>query len=103
MEASWVEIASKLGIPVGLLILIGWGFVKYLWPFYTRQVESDKADRKADLEAARSDRKEEVAKFVETIRARDVLMADIQERNLKALEALTAKIEGSKTVRARRK
>jgi hypothetical protein len=91
---EWIDATSKFGIPVGVLILIGWVFVKYIWPFYTKQVEAGNADRRADMEAARSDRKEEVSKFVETIRARDVLLADITERNLKALDGIMNELRG---------
>jgi hypothetical protein len=91
---EWIDATSKFGIPVGLLILIGWIFVKFIWPFYTKQVEASNADRRADMEAARADRKEEVSKFVDTIRARDVLLADITERNLKALDGIMIELRG---------
>lgn len=91
----WIDIASKFGIPAVALGLIAWKG----WPFVVEQVKQAQASHRQLEEklTALSD------KFADTIRGRDVMMAEIQERNLKALEGLAAKIDGSKPVRAKRK
>ena len=89
---QWIEIAGKFGIPVVMLGMLGYFLLKHVWPFVTRQIE-----------AAQAERKIEVDKFVETIRARDVMMAEIQERNLKALEGLASKIDGKKFAKVKRR
>ena len=94
MDNSWISIAKIYG-PLGLIVLALASFLyKTIWPFVVKQIEDSKADRKVELETAKAERKEEIAKFVETIRARDVLMADIQERHVKAIEAIAVEIRG---------
>lgn len=90
---EWIKVAGQLGVPVALLALLIWKG----WPFFQEQVKEAQASHR-NLEeklVALSD------KFAETMRGRDVMMAEIQERNLKALENLAAKIDGAKTVRAK--
>lgn len=74
---EWLKIAGQFGVPVALLVLLVWKG----WPFVVKQIEDAKADRKAEAE-----------KFVETIRARDILMAETQRQTVKALESMTAEI-----------
>ena len=78
---QWIKIAGQFGIPVALLALLAYFLLKHVWPFVTKQIE-----------AAQAERKIEVDKFVETIRARDVLMAETQRETVKALESMTAEI-----------
>jgi hypothetical protein len=80
---QWIDIAGKFGIPVALLLLAGWFLAKKVWPFVVEQIKEAQTQRQA-----------ETAKFVETIRTRDVLMAESQRENLKALEAMTVEIRG---------
>lgn len=92
---EWIKIASQFGIPAAALFLLVWKG----WPFFVEQVRQMQASNRAleDKLTGLSD------KFADTIRARDVMMAEIQERNLKALEGLASKIDGSNSVKTRRK
>lgn len=80
---QWIDVASKFGIPVVMLGLLAYFLAMRVWPFVTSQIEDAKAQRKIEVE-----------KFVDTIRSRDVLMAESQRENLKALEAMTIEIRG---------
>jgi len=80
---QWIDVASKFGIPVAMLIGLAYFVVRHVWPFVTKQIED-----------AQSQRKTEIEKFVETIRSRDILMAEGQREHLKALEAMTMEIRG---------
>jgi hypothetical protein len=80
---QWIDVASKFGLPVMMLLGAAYFLLKHVWPFVTRQIEE-----------AHAQRKEEIAKFVETIRARDVLMAEDRRQHLKALETLTNELRG---------
>lgn len=55
--------------------------VRHVWPFVTSQIEDAKSQRKTEIE-----------KFVDTIRARDTLMAEGQREHLRALEMMTTEI-----------
>lgn len=66
---------------------------KKLWPLLLKQIEDAKADRKADLEHAKAER----ATFVDTIRARDVILAELSERHGKAFELITAELKSLHT------
>lgn len=78
---EWIDVAGKFGIPVVMLALLAYFLARHVWPFVTSQIEDAKTQRKAEIE-----------KFVDAIRARDVLMAESQREHLKALEAMTAEI-----------
>lgn len=92
---QWIEIAKEFGVLAVILGLIAWKG----WPLFVKQLEQAQASHR-HLEEKLTGLSE---KFADTIRARDVIMAEIQERNLKALEGLSAKITGSKIVREKRK
>jgi hypothetical protein len=100
---QWIDIAGKFGIPVALLMLLGYFLLKHVWPFVTKQIEDAKSERKADMEAAKSERKEEIGKFMDTLRARDVMIAEISQRHVKALESLTIEIRRGNGKTARKK
>lgn len=74
---QFIDIASKFGIPVALLVLVGWFLVKKVWPFVTKQIEDSQALRKAESD-----------KFDNTIRTRDALMVQQWQEHLKALDTL---------------
>lgn len=96
---QWIAEAIKLGI-AGLVIAgAGYAWVKQIWPMIQERL------KKADEERAdNTKRMDEQAKlFAEVIRARDVMMAEIQERNLNALETMAMKLDMPKTVKTRRK
>lgn len=85
MENTWVDIASKFGLPVALLLLLIWGayqaLIKLLWPFLVKQIEEAQAQLKL-----------QTGQFIDTIRQRDNLMAESHRENMKALGALTDEI-----------
>jgi hypothetical protein len=97
MEPSWVKIAAQFGIPVVLLALAIYLAVKFvdkkLWPLLVKQIEDAKAERRADLEHAKAER----AAFIETIRTRDVILAELTERHGKAFELITFELKGLHT------
>lgn len=82
MENTWVDIASKFGLPVALLVGVLYGvyqlLIKRVWPFVERQIEEAQAHSKLQTD-----------RFVESLRARDNLMAEGHRENIKALEAMT--------------
>ena len=87
---KWTVIAGQFGIPVAMLILIGWFLVRKAWPFLTEQLKEAQAQRKLETEKfiAQSE------KFIETIRARDVLIAESQREHLKAFHLMTEEFRG---------
>jgi len=90
---QWVKIAGQFGLPVALLILIGWFLVRKAWPFLTEQLKDAQAQRKIEIEKfiAQSE------KFIETIRGRDILIAESQREHLKALNLLAEEVRGLRT------
>lgn len=78
---QWIDVAGKFGIPVVMLALLAYFLARHVWPFVTSQIEDAKVQRKAEVE-----------KFVETIRMRDVLMAETQRETMRALNEMTAEI-----------
>lgn len=83
MEAHWIDIASKFGIPLALLLALGWFLAKTVWPFVTKQIEQAQADRKTEID-----------KFDNTIKTRDALMVQQWREHLHALDAMTEQIRG---------
>lgn len=84
-----------------VLILV----IRYGWPFLVKQLEDAKAERKAvmedakaerkaAMEAAAAERREEIARSMDNMRRRDVMIAEISERTLKALDAMTTEMQG---------
>jgi len=82
---KWIVIAGQFGLPVAMLVLIGWFLVRKAWPFLTKQLEEAQLQRKAEIEKfiAQSE------KFIETIRGRDILIAESQREHLKAFHLMT--------------
>jgi len=83
VEAHWIDIASKFGIPLALLLALGWFLAKTVWPFVTKQIEQAQADRKTEID-----------KFDNTIKTRDALMVQQWREHLHALDAMTEQIRG---------
>ena len=87
MDGSWIDIASKFGIPVALLLGLAYVvrevFIKLVWPFVTKQLEEAQAQRKAEIE-----------KFDNTIRTRDALLVQQWQEHLKALDSVTGEVRG---------
>ena len=82
---KWILIAGQFGLPVAILVLIGWFLVRKAWPFLTKQLEDAQAQRKEEIQKFIS----QSEKFIETIRARDILIAESQREHLKAFHLMT--------------
>jgi hypothetical protein len=82
---QWIDFGKNFGIPLLMLGGLAYFLVKYVWPFVTDQIKE-----------AQVARKQEIEKFVETIRLRDVQAHVIQEKHLKALEAMTRELRSVK-------
>lgn len=80
---QWTDIAGRFGIPVVIIAAVGWFLYKKVWPFVTEQITEAQAQRKLEVE-----------RFVETIRARDTLMGEMQREHLKALTTMAAEFTG---------
>lgn len=93
---QWIKVAGQFGIPVVLLALAIYLTAKFvdkkLWPFVVKQIEDAKAERKTEMDSAKAERQAEITKFVDAIRARDVLMAEGQRENIRTLEAMTSEL-----------
>lgn len=50
MESTWIEIATKFGLPVAALALVGWFLATRVWPWMVSQVEKTQAAREKDLD-----------------------------------------------------
>jgi len=81
MDQQWPEIISKIGIAGVMVLGVGYGIAKYLWPFLTAQI-----NRSQDRLDAQTD------KFADTIRAMTTLMAESQQQNLNALQEITREL-----------
>lgn len=87
---EWIKLAQTFGIAVAGLVMLAWFVAKRIWPFIVRQIE-DAQTRSKTLD----DKFVMVAdRFTDSIRARDVLMAETQRENIRALEAVTLEIRG---------
>jgi Na+-translocating ferredoxin:NAD+ oxidoreductase RnfG subunit len=75
---DWIEFGKNFGVTLLMLAALAYFLMRHVWPFVTKQIEE-----------AHAQRKEEIAKFVDTIRARDVLMAEDRREHIRALEAMT--------------
>lgn len=99
MDPSWIEFAKVYG-PLGFIALALGSFLYFkVWPIFTGRLE--KAEKREEESAKRFEDQGKL--FAEVIRSRDVMMAEIQERNLKALEGLAVKIGKPKLVKPKRK
>jgi hypothetical protein len=50
MTEAWIDAASKFGIPVVILAVVGWFLGKRVWPWMVSQVEKTQAAREKDLD-----------------------------------------------------
>jgi hypothetical protein len=78
---QWVELFSKFGLPVVGLGGAAYFLARHVWPFIKGQIEEAQAARKAEID-----------KFVDTIRQYNVLLAESQRENLRALDAITKEL-----------
>ena len=87
---QWIKVAQTFGIAGAGLAMLAWFVARKIWPFIIRQIEDAQSRSKA------LDEKFVMIadKFTDSIRARDVLMAETQRENIRALEAVTIEIRG---------
>jgi hypothetical protein len=78
---QWIEIISKFGIPIAALVGVAYFLLKQVWPFVVAQIEEAQKQRKAEID-----------KFIETVRARDVLLVESQREHISALREITKEI-----------
>ena len=81
MEPQWADIIGKVGITGVVVLGVGYGLAKYLWPFLTAQI-----NRSQDRLDAQTDR------FAETIRHLTTLMAEDQRQHLNAFQEITKEL-----------
>jgi hypothetical protein len=78
---QWIDIASKFGVPVTLLGLLAYFFSRRVWPFLTKMVEDSLARGKVQEET-----------FMAALNKRDALMADMNDRQIKAFDAMSSEL-----------
>lgn len=93
---KWIDIASKFGIPVGLLLLLGYFLLRHVWPFVTKQIEDSKAERKAEMESAKAERKEEIGKFINTMDGYRKVLGEMSETQRSIAKTLDAMVKGTR-------
>lgn len=108
---QWVEIASKNGIAVLVVMAIGVFVYKKLWPIIERRLADADAERKENLqrweeqgklftEALKQEREEKARRFdeqgrmfMEAIRTQNVLAAETHKESMKAQNKIVEKLE----------
>ena len=92
MDPSWLKVASQFGIPVALLAVVIYVFIKLVdkkaWPFVEKQFEDSKAERRQLIEDAKVER----AQYLATIQAGHTLIAELAEKHGDALRLITAEL-----------
>lgn len=74
---DWVKIATQFGIPVVILIAVGWFFGTQVWPLFTAQLKS-----------AAEAREKATADFLTQLDKRDI----VNQKQTEAIERLTEEV-----------
>jgi hypothetical protein len=108
---QWIEIASKNGIAILVLVAMGWFIYKKIWPSFEKRLDTADLREKEILqkweeqgklfaEALKAEREEKARRFdeqgrmfMEALRTQNVLASETHKDSIKAQNKIVEKLE----------